>query len=221
MRPGLSYEEWFRLQYPNALPGMSPERYAEYLRYKEDADPQSRIWNDLTKGNISGLDAQGQLAGAGISLSPMQNEYLNNVIAQDATNAANAYNEKMVNNSIISAANQYSSLGLNPASVMSTGGAGIGSTSTADTSNRNIEQEKALNEFNEKAKTTRTVLGIVGGLVGAGIHGSSLVAARLAASKMASSAAHSAVNTLGKVKSSPSEYDGMSWEDLLKVASSI
>lgn len=149
-------------------------------------------YKKMTEGKISALEAQGQLAGAGIDLTPEQTEFLNNKISQEASDKANEFTEHMRDTSITSAADQYSSLGLNPASVMQTGGAGIGGSSTADVSNRNTAQEKMLNQVNQKAAMTRTMLGIVGGLASAGIYGGAITAGRVAAARIASSTAHSA-----------------------------
>ena len=153
--------------------------------------------NGYKKGDYgTAIDFQGLLASNGIQMTPEQSKWLDNEVNQQVVNEAREYNTDMRDSSLTSASNQLASLGLNPASVLQTGGAGIGSSPVADTSKSNPSLEKAMASFNQKAALTRTLLGLLGGLGSAGILGSTRLLARKAASVAAASAANSGIKAI-------------------------
>lgn len=211
----LSYQEWLKA---NGFIGRNPNdpylegAYKQYLT-NYNSSQYNHYLNEYHNGNMSAVDFQGALANNGIYSSPEQTQWLNNQAAIEQTEAERAYNTQMRDSSITSAANQYASLGLNPASVMSTGGAGIGNTgAVADTSKANPALDKALQDFNNKASMTRTIVGLIGGLGSAGIIGGSRLLARSAASAAAAATANSGLNVL-KQSNPRANY---SWDRLIK-----
>lgn len=169
------------------LNGTSTSQNEAYRNYVEQY-----LLSGLGDNSISAIDAQNALASSGISASTTFTEYLNNMLSRQATSEANDYNTQMRDTSLTSAADQLSSLGLSGSNVISTGGAGIGSSSVASVDKSNGALQERLNQFNNSAQMSRTLLSLVGGLASAGIFGGSRLLAQRAAAKMAASTAHAA-----------------------------
>lgn len=203
----LSFEAWLAQTYGiRDIRGLSKadlQRYTiEYSKYRQTyKEPEKPLGYDdylqqYQHGDIDAIDFQGVLANNGIQTTPEQTQWINNEISQQVTNEARDYNTQMRDSSLTSSASQLSSLGLNPASVLQTGGSGIGSSPVSDTSKANPAQEKAMADFQNKAALTRTLIGLVGGLGSAGILGGTRFLARRAASVAASSAANSGIRAV-------------------------
>lgn len=212
----MNFEAWLKSNFGlsvddfNNLDNYQKANYSlMFSKLKNSSNPN--IISNYQSGISSALDLQGALSSAGVSLTPESTQWLNNSLSTEAVEDERAYNTQMRDTSITSAANQLGSLGLNPASVIQTGGAGIGNTgAVADISKSNPALEKAMNDFNQKAAMTRTIVGLIGGLGSAGILGSSRLLAKKAASVAASSTAHSGLKAI--MASGPTK----SWNELLQ-----
>lgn len=212
----MTFAEWLYINgYQNIQPN-SPKGKTLYRIFQQSqSDANTAGYNyyldQYNKGDISAIGFQGALANNGIQATPEQTQWINNEISQQVTSEARDYNTQMRDSDITSAADQLSSLGLNPASVIQTGGSGTGYTGmTSDTSKGNPALEKAMADFNAKAAMTRTIVGLIGGLGSAGILGGSRLLAKKAASVAASSAAHSGLKAIKS--SGPTR----SWNELLQ-----
>lgn len=207
----MSYQEWLKA---NGIFKPTPYTEAAYKRYVEqyNSSQYNQYLNQYQNGDMSAVNFQGALANNGIQISPEQTQWLNNELSIEAVKSQQDYNTQMRDSSITSAANQLGSLGLNPASVISTGGAGIGNSgAVADTSKSNPALDKAMQDFQAKAAMTRTIVGLIGGLGTAGIIGGSRLLAKHAASAAAAATANSGLNALKKASNS-SGITSKNWE---------
>lgn len=213
----MTFAEWLYLHgydssYADITSSKGQMLYRQYQKALKDgnAGVYNQYVDKYKNGDITAIDLQGALANSGVQISPEQSQWINNEISQQVTNEARDYNTEMRDSSLTSSAGQLASLGLNPASVLQTGGSGIGSSPVSDTSKGNPALEKSLADFNQKAALTRTLVGLIGGLGSAGILGSTRLLARKAASVAAASAANSGIHA---IRSSGGEAN---WNKLLQ-----
>lgn len=214
----MSFIDWLILNGFDPQDANGKRRDYLYLLYQKSmTDGNKALYQNYVdqykKGDMTAIDLQGALANSGVSVSPEQTQWINNEISQQVTNEARDYNTQMRDTDLTSAANQLSGLGLNPASVIQTGGSGTGSSGmVADTSKGNPAQEKYLADFNSKAAMTRTIVSLIGGLGAAGIYGGSRLLAQKAANVAASATANSGMKYIKKM--SDSQLD-KKWNQLL------
>ena len=139
---------------------------------------------------------QQEAADKGWDLTPEQTEAMNNQISNQRTEEARTYETGMRDTSLISAADQLSQLGLSTSNVITTGGVGSNAVQAANVSNRNISGQMALAKYNQKMNMARSMIGMVGSMAAAGIHGAALGAAKNASSVLATASAHSGLKAL-------------------------
>ena len=210
----LTFEQWYYQTYHRSVYSgpVDPNAMQAYKAYLGSTSGYSDYLKQYQNGDMSAVDFQGLLANNGIEQTPEQTQWLNNQISLEAVQDERDYNTQMRDSSLTSAASQLSSLGLNPASVISTGGAGIGNTgAVADTSKGNPALEKAMADFQAKAAMTRTLVGLIGGLGSAGIIGGSRYLTQKAAAAAASSAANSGLSVI-KNKSLYGGINSKNWD---------
>lgn len=214
----MSFVDWLILNGYDSSAASGPKGQVLYRMYQKAMENGNKaLYNNYVeqyqKGDMTAIDLQGALANSGVQVSPEQTQWINNEISQQVTNESRDYNTQMRDSDLTSAASQLGSLGLNPASVIQTGGSGTGSSGmVADTSKGNPAQERYLADFNAKAAMTRTIVGLIGGLGSAGIFGGSRLLAQKAANVAASATANSGMKYIKKM--SDSQLDKQ-WNQLL------
>ena len=168
----------------NQITGNSDTPGSSTYLYGLSAEQRKIVEDFIAKGDYLGL--QGYLAQNSLSLGPDFEKWLDNMISQQNTQAQWEYEKELRDSQILSSASQYSSLGMNPAAMLS----GLASSNSLNTA-ENVKSSVSLQKAQQKLEMTKAVLSMVSSMGAAGIHGASLGLARGAASKMASRAATS------------------------------
>lgn len=173
-----SFIDWMR---QNNKSGNLGSLFGEY---------QKSIYDDaLSKAQETGdyLGMQSTIANTGLTIDPFTEKWLDNMISKQNTGDAQSYETMMRDSELTSTANQLTSLGLNPASVVSMGRGAVPNVEAAD----NVKSNVAAQRIAQKQEMTKAVLGLIGHMSSAGIGGASIGLARGIGSKMASSTVQS------------------------------
>lgn len=150
------------------------------------------LYDSLLKGESNDyLGLQGMIGMGPVAGSAEFEKWLDNMIANQNTQAAREWDERMRDTSYLSAASQLAQLGLSGANVVQTGGAITPSGPVASNSKDNVAMQRLAqkNQMAQQMIRTVTMLGA------AGIHGASLFGAKKAASELTSEASRYATDT--------------------------
>lgn len=159
-------------------------------------EQQQDVYDRLESGQLDPTSAQGEIAKSGYGMSADFEKYLDNLIAQQNTQSARAWEQQMASSDLLRAGEQLKQLGLSPSNVVSTGGSGVNAVGSAPIVHSNVAQ----NRYNQQMALARSILSMTSSMASAGIYGSALGSAKKAASTIASSAAHSGLAALKKTK---------------------
>lgn len=169
------------------------------------------------------LGLQGYLTNVrGFTYNPEWEQWLQNMINVQNTNDARAWEENMRDSELTSTASQLSSLGLNPASVVSMGRGSVPNVAAADVGNMDSGKQRASFRFEQKENMLKRVFSILGGMASAGIGGAAYGTARGIAAKMSRSTMNSARRAFarGSVPSSEMFHghpvSDNDWDDIMK-----
>lgn len=151
---------------------------------------ENNLVNKVQDGSLTAEQAQGIASGNSMyNLSPEQETYLNNMLANQRTNEARDYETQMANTDLLRAASQLGALGLSPSNVLSTGGSATPNVAAA----RVMDSDNANQRLQRATSIANSMIGLSSRLAGSGIYGSALKSVRAAGAKAASFSAHSAM----------------------------
>lgn len=148
------------------------------------------IRNAYQSGDYRAL--QGIFAGSGFRISPEQEKWLDNMIAQQGTLENRAYETANAEQNLLREASQLQKLGLSSSGVLQTGGVMPNAVATADNSKTNV----ALQRYSQRMMIAKQLLSMTSSMASAGVYGASLNAAKKASSVLTSAASHSALSHL-------------------------
>lgn len=154
---------------------------------------------DMQNGEGSANDVLGALSDANVQYGPETEKYLDNLISRENTEAAQNYQTEMRDTSLLSAADQLSSLGLSTSNIIQTGGASLGNVASAASSHHSVaslRQQERINKFNQQMGLAKSLIGAAGSMASSGIYGHALGAIKNSAQKVAASAANSGLGAL-------------------------
>lgn len=154
----------------------------------------------------------------GVDLNSNLEDYLNQQISNQLTNANNAYQTQMRDTSLLSSAAQLQQLGLSPSNVASVGGASSGVYSGAannlmTANNARIQDQR---KYYAKMQIMRNLSSLVGSMAHAGISGGMYYKARSILAKQANKTAVDAVEAAEEVENAQS-YPPMTQEELAEL----
>ena len=165
------------------LPYMGPASEAPESGTEEFLPTQS-ILNKISTGELSPMDASALFAKGNYQLTPEQEKYMDNLIAQENATTAYERDKEFAQNSLMWDASQLGQLGLSNSGVLQTGGT-AGSNEAARNSFENTAQAK----YERNLSVAKSMISLVGSLAGAGIHGAAFMAAKNAAANASLAAA--------------------------------
>lgn len=169
------------------------------FKNRQGLQPQ---FNDLIAqvqaGTMNPNDLYAWATQNGYELTAEQEKFIDNAIAAWNTHQSQNWQEEMRDNSILSTAEQYEALGLSGSNVLQGQIASTPSTGIAGNSKTNLAEQRAQ----RKLAMTQTMIGLIKGLMSAGIGGGALLAAK----KLGASSGLQTVAALGNSSKSNSSY---------------
>lgn len=145
---------------------------------------------------------QGYLGGlpGNIVINPQWEKYLDNMIANQNTGEARAWEEQQSSTNLLKAGSQLEQLGLSQSGVLQTGGSNVNGVQAASNSMTNLSQQMKIQKYQQRMAMARQLLGMTSQMAAAGIYGGALGAAKSASSALTSAASHSALGALSKTR---------------------
>lgn len=156
---------------------------------------------------------QGIFAGSAFNLTPDQEKWLDNMISNQNTNEARAYDTQMAETDLLRAGKQLQELGLSASGVLQTGGSASSGVGIASNSKSNI----ALERYQQRMNVARQLISMSSSMASAGIYGHALGAAKKASSVLASQASHSAYDVFDSGAEKKSPYSNLTRAEMLRM----
>lgn len=156
---------------------------------------------------------QGIFAGSAFNLTPDQEKWLDNMISNQNTNEARAYDTQMAETDLLRAGKQLQELGLSASGVLQTGGSASSGVGIASNSKSNI----ALERYQQRMNVARQLISMSSSMASAGIYGHALGAAKKASSVLASQASHSAYDVFDSGVEKKSPYSNLTRAEMLRM----
>lgn len=165
------------------------------------------ILNAASSGDITALEAQkligsldygmgpigtsfAKFFGSKMYMSSQQEKFLNDLMANQATENSYNFQREQQQTAVLDLANQYQQLGLSPSNVVSAGSNIAGAAPVASYSKENISQQI----FNNQYGLAKSLISMAGSMASSGIYGAAINAVKHSAAKMSEQVAHSANN---------------------------
>lgn len=165
------------------------------------------ILNAASSGDITALEAQkligsldygmgpigtsfAKFFGSKMYMSAQQEKFLNDLMANQATENSYNFQREQQQTAVLDLANQYQQLGLSPSNVVSAGSNIAGAAPVASYSKENISQQI----FNNQYGLAKSLISMAGSMASSGIYGAAINAVKHSAAKMSEQVAHSANN---------------------------
>lgn len=193
--PTTNLDDFWKQFWQHLIHGLGYGGSAGVVASAEDMKNQTQIQSILNNAEQDPTKTQGQLAQSGLQLTPEQEKWLDNLIAQQNVESARDWEDYMSSNDLLRAANQLERLGLSSSGVLQTGGSAANGVAAAD----NVKSNVGLQRYSMRMSLAKQLLSMTSSMASAGIYGKALGAAKQASSVVTSAASHSAYGALSGI----------------------
>lgn len=145
--------------------------------------------NSYNNGEMTASELFQKIALTGIKTTPYQQDLMNHILDKEAKGEQYDREIQYIIDSINATQQAAANAGLNSSAYLMSQGAGSGvGAGKGNVDGLVASQQAARDRFNAKASAAKTLLGLIGAMGTAGIHGASIYAARNAVAKLTTEA---------------------------------